>query len=58
MIQETEQFQLPVLSNILSLAYGSTKNTEWCCEICSQSFKNKGALASHSKKHKRELEIP
>jgi hypothetical protein len=55
LIQETEQFELPVLNGILSLAYGTTKNNDWSCEICGQCFKNKGALASHNKKHKREI---
>jgi hypothetical protein len=54
MLQETEQFSFPILSGILSLVYGTTRNTEWTCEICGQEFKNKGALASHAKKHKRE----
>jgi rubrerythrin len=54
LIQEAEELNLETLNSIIYKHYGSNKNTNWDCKNCGYHAKNKGALASHMKIHKKE----
>jgi hypothetical protein len=53
LIQEAEDLNLETLNSIIYKHYGCNKSTDWNCTICGYPAKNKGALASHMKKHKK-----
>jgi hypothetical protein len=55
---ETQEFNIPTLHNILINHFGINKQINFVCEICGFPAKNAGALSSHKKSHKnKELNI-
>ena len=53
LISETENINIPTLWSILVDRYGTNKNTDWICKLCSFDGGNKAGLASHMKAHDR-----